>query len=83
MLLAILMGQLYLLMVGAQSGSYKEIKMIISHKQKFIFVKMAKGVGTLSELALCEHLGEVYISTPVVAYDEKKAQENGYPLPRT
>ena len=57
MLLVILMGQLYLLMVDAQPGSYKDIKMVISHKQKFIFVKMAKFVGTSLELVLSEHVG--------------------------
>jgi|APSaa5957512535_1039671.scaffolds.fasta_scaffold79415_2 hypothetical protein len=56
--------------------------MIISHKHKFIFVKTAKAADTMLDLALREHLGEYDISTPVVSYDEEKAQENGYPGPQ-
>lgn len=56
--------------------------MIISHKHKFIFVKTAKVAGTSLEMALREHLGEDDISTPVVSYDEEKAEENGYPGPQ-
>ncbi len=56
--------------------------MIISHKHKFIFVKTAKVAGTSLEMALREHLGEDDISTPVVSYDEEKAEENGYPGPK-
>ena len=67
MLLAILMGQLYLLMVDAQPGSYKDIKMVIWKKQKFIFVRMVKVVLNSLELALSEHLGEGHISSPVIA----------------
>jgi hypothetical protein len=52
------MGQLYVLMVDGQPGSYKDIKIVISHKQKFIFVKMVKVVGTSMELALSDHVGE-------------------------
>ncbi len=55
--------------------------MIISHKHKFIFVKTAKVADKMLELALREHLGEDDIPTPVVSYDEEKAQENGYPGP--
>ena len=74
MLLAILMGQLYLLMGDAQPGNYKDIKKIISHKYKFIFVKIVKVVGISLELALREHLVGEYRHILIVAYDEKKIQ---------
>ena len=61
------MGQLYVLMVDGQPGSYKDIKLVISHKQKFIFVRMVKVVRNSLELALSAHLGEGHISSPVIA----------------
>lgn len=54
---------------------------IISHQHRFIFVKTAKVAGTSFELAMRPYLGPDDIATPVVAYDEKLAQELGLPGP--
>jgi hypothetical protein len=60
MLLAILMEQLYLLMVDGQPGSYNDNKMVTSQK-KIIFFKIDKVVGTSLELGLSENVGEGHI----------------------
>ena len=44
--------------------------MIISHKHKFIFLKVQKTAGTSMEIALSEHCGAGDILTPLHPDDE-------------
>ena len=45
-------------------------------------LRQQRVAGTSFEMALSEYLEEDDISTPAVAYDEKKAQENRSPGPQ-
>lgn len=52
--------------------------MIISHKNKFIFVKTGKTAGTSIEIALSKYCGPDDIITPISPEDEKKRADLGY-----
>lgn len=52
--------------------------MIISHKHRFIFVKLRKTAGTSLEIALSGICGEDDIITPISKADEKIRQDLGY-----
>jgi len=56
--------------------------MIISHKHKFIFIKLRKTAGTSLEIALSRVCGEEDIITPISKDDEKVRSELGYPGPQ-
>ncbi len=56
--------------------------MIISHKYKFIFLKIAKTAGTSIEIALSKYCGADDIITPVSPEDEKTRRDLGYPGPQ-
>lgn len=45
--------------------------MIISHKNKFIFIKPTKVAGTSVEIALAKHCGEKDIITPITSYNPR------------
>ena len=51
--------------------------MIISHKHKYIFIKVSKAAGTSAEIALSKYCGPDDIITPVSAIDEEKRVEFG------
>lgn len=52
--------------------------MIISHKHKFIFVKLRKTAGTSLEIALSGICGDEDVITPISAKDEKVRLEMGF-----
>ena len=56
--------------------------MIISHKYKFIFLKVSKTAGTSTEIALSKYCGADDIITPVSPEDEKTRRDLGYPGPQ-
>ena len=56
--------------------------MIISHKYKFIFLKVSKTAGTSTEIALSKYCGSDDIITPVSPEDEKTRRDLGYPGPQ-
>jgi hypothetical protein len=52
---------------------------IVSHKHKFIFLKVSKAAGTSVEIALSQYCGERDIITPISPKDEQIRAELGYP----
>ena len=56
--------------------------MIISHKHKFIFIKLRKTAGTSMEIALSSLCKGEDIITPISALDEKARSELGFQGPR-
>lgn len=53
--------------------------MIVSHKHKFIFLKVTKTAGTSVEIALSQHCGDADVITPISAKDEEIRRALGYP----
>jgi hypothetical protein len=62
--------------------SPKTYTMIVSHKHKFIFFKTNKTAGTSIEIALSKFCGEDDIIPPLIAEDDAKRKELGYPGPQ-
>lgn len=60
----------------------KEIRMIISHRHRFIFIKTNKTAGTSFEFALARICGPKDIITPVSREDEKVRRELRLPGPQ-
>ncbi len=56
--------------------------MIISHRHKFIFIKLRKTAGTSLEIALSAICGPEDIITPISKDDEKIRAELGFPGPQ-
>ena len=56
--------------------------MILSHKNKFIFIKSFKTASTSLEIALSKYCGEKDIITPIVIEDEEIRKRNGFPGPQ-
>ena len=56
--------------------------MILSHKNKFIFIKSFKTASTSLEIALSKYCGEKDIITPIVSEDEKIRKMIGYKGPQ-
>ncbi len=56
--------------------------MIISHKNRFIFIKTEKTAGTSIEIALSKYCGPDDIITPISPKDEKMRKELGYRGPQ-
>lgn len=56
--------------------------MIISHENRFIFIKTAKTAGTSLEIALSRYCGPDDIITPISETDEKVRQKLGYRGPQ-
>ena len=56
--------------------------MIVSHKQRFIFVKTVKTAGTSTEIALSKYCGPDDIITPITPEDENLRTALGYPGPQ-
>ena len=52
--------------------------MIISHKYRFIFIKLRKTAGTSLEIALSGICGKDDIITPISAEDEEIRREPGF-----
>ncbi len=52
--------------------------MIISHKNRFIFIKTEKTAGTSIEIALSKYCGPEDIITPITPEDEAKRKNLGY-----
>ncbi|MEO1513487.1 MAG: sulfotransferase family 2 domain-containing protein [Bacteroidota bacterium] len=53
--------------------------MIISHKHRFIYIKVRKTAGTSIEIALSRICGQEDVITPISKQDEQKRQELGFP----
>jgi hypothetical protein len=56
--------------------------MIVSHRNRFIFIKTFKTAGTSIEIALSKYCGPDDIITPVSQKDEEKRQALGYRGPQ-
>lgn len=56
--------------------------MIISHKNRFIFIKTVKTAGTAIEIALSKYCGPDDVITPISPEDEIKRKELGYRGPQ-
>lgn len=56
--------------------------MIISHRHKFIFIKLRKTAGTSLEIALSGICGDHDVITSISDADERVRQALGYPGPR-
>jgi len=56
--------------------------MILSHKNKFIFIKSFKTASTSLEIALSKFCGQEDIITPIVSEDEKIRKMIGYKGPQ-
>ncbi len=52
--------------------------MIISHRHKFIFIKLRKTAGTSVEIALSKICGEQDVITPITPKDEQQRRQLGY-----
>ena len=52
--------------------------MIVSHKNRFIFIKTEKTAGTSIEIALSKYCGPEDIITPITPEDEAKRKSLGY-----
>ena len=57
--------------VGCLVKPLHEIRMIISHRHKFIFLKTSKTAGTSIEIALSQICGEEDVITPLAKEDEE------------
>ena len=56
--------------------------MIISHKYKFIFIKLRKTAGTSLEIALSQYCNKDDIITPISKDDENYRKSRGFSGPR-
>lgn len=56
--------------------------MIVSHKNKFIFIKTEKTAGTSLEIALSKQCGPEDVITPITPEDEAKRRAFGYRGPQ-
>jgi hypothetical protein len=56
--------------------------MIVSHQQRFVFIKTRKTAGTSIEIALSEHCGPADIITPIDEVDEQIRRELGHRGPQ-
>ena len=60
----------------------RRCEVIVSHKHKFIFLKVAKTAGTSVEIALSQHCGEADVITPISVDDEQIRRDLGFPCAR-
>jgi len=56
--------------------------MIISHRHRFIFIKLRKTAGTSMEIALSGICGDQDVITPISEEDEKVRREMGFRGPQ-